>query len=75
MHLALVLKPSTFLCFNISDALNKELCEQVMINLETIIIECCLNEESKALEVELLIINTLFRLAVQIAFKIGRPWG
>ena len=39
------------LLFLFSDSLNKDLCEQAMINLETTIIECCLIEQSNALEV------------------------
>ena len=34
------------------DSVDKELCEQVAINLETTIVECCLYEQSKALEVQ-----------------------
>lgn len=42
-----------------ADPVDKELCEQAAINLETTIVECCLHEQSKALEISLLCINRL----------------
>ncbi|XP_046849594.1 integrator complex subunit 7-like [Xenia sp. Carnegie-2017] len=42
-----------------NDEMNRELCEQAVINLETTIVECCLVEENNALKISLVSVNRL----------------